>query len=255
MAQKKPNKKPMASKKAMRAATRLFAVGACAEIYLLTVYDCFVNGTISQVLAWSNVYLPILGWMGLAMVIAGLALMFAVKTDKPKVAAAARILIGAGVFLSVTTPLALTWYGTAIPVLCVIVPAVMILGLLWYLYDRECVYALTILCGALLMLWACRKGLDSRTWSLAVRAAAVVCIAVIVAVVLVLRKVQANGGMLKDVRIMPYKAAYLPVYAAAGISVVLVAAGMVGAVIAYYAMWAAAAAIFGMAVYYTVQQL
>ena len=77
----------------------------------------------------------------------------------------------------------------------------------------------------------------------------------IAGLVLVLRKAQANDGILKGVRVLPYKAVYLPIYVAAGISAVLVAAGMVSVVIAYYAMWAAAAAIFAMAVYYTVKQL
>ena len=66
---KKPNQKKSAEKKnkAMSAATRIFAAGACAEIYLLAVYRYYVRGTANQMLTWHNRYLPALPWIGAAV--------------------------------------------------------------------------------------------------------------------------------------------------------------------------------------------
>jgi hypothetical protein len=73
--------------------------------------------------------------------------------------------------------------------------------------------------------------------------------------VLVLRKAQKTGGTVKEVRILPENADYQPIWLAAGVSVALLAVGLVSVTLAYYALWAAALLIFAMAVYYTVQQL
>ena len=253
----KPNKKTAAGKKgkAMSATTKLFLGGTCAEIYLLTVYRCYVDGTVKQLLSWHELYLPMLSWVGLAMLVTGLVLLYAGRRDCAKKKAAAQILVTAGVFLAVTSPMILTWYDDVLTPLCVIVPAAMILGILWHLYDRECVYGLAILCGTLMMLWLCRKGVGVAARSTIVRALAAGWLAVLAAAALVLRKAQRSGGKVKGLRLLPADADYLPVYIAAGISAALVLAGMVSATLAYYAMWAAAVVVFAMAVYYTVQQL
>ena len=112
-----------------------------------------------------------------------------------------------------------------------------------------------ILCSAVAMLWLCRKGVNVASRSTIVRALAVVWLAVAAVVTLVLRKSQSSGGTVKGIRILPSNADYLPIYIAVGLSAAFVLVGMLSATLAYYAMWAAAVAIFAMAVYYTVQQL
>lgn len=253
----KPNKKANTGKKGkpMSATTKLFLAGSFAEIYLLTVYRYYVRGTADQMLAWHRVYLPALPWIGLAMLAIGLVLLYVGSRDCAKKKAAASILVAAGVFLAVTTPMIRVWYDGALTPLCVIVPAAMILGILWHLYDRECVYGLAILCGTLMMLWLCRKGVNAAAQSTTVRALAAGWLAVLAAAALVLRKAQRSGGKVKGLRLLPADADYLPVYIAVGVSAALVLAGMVSATLAYYAMWAAAVVVFAMAVYYTVQQL
>lgn len=252
---KKPNRKPADGKKTMSVTTKFFLAGTCAEIYLLMIYHYYVRGTVSQLLSWHETYLPALMWVGLAMLAAGIVLLNVGCKDCEKKNAAAKILVGAGVFAAVVSPMVLKWYDAALTPLCVVVPVVMILGILWHLYDRECVYALIILCSAVAVIWLCRKGVSVASRVVIVRAVAVVWLAAAAAIALLLRKLQAASGVLKGVKILSANADYLPIYVALAVAVVLVLAGMLSAVLAYYAMWAAAVAIFAMAVYYTVQQL
>jgi hypothetical protein len=251
------NKKKSAGKNnpAMKIATRIFAAGACAEIWLLAVYRYYVRGSIGEVLAWHQKYLPALPWVGLAMVVIGLLLLFVGKKDCAKKTAAARILVGAGVFVAVTTPLIRVWYTTALTPLCVLVPGLMILGIAWCLYDRECVYALAVLCSAAMMLWICRECLPVPARQMIGRGLAVAWLVVAAAAALLLKQVRRADGMFREMRLLPVSANYALIYVALGVSAVLVVAGMLGAVLAYYALWVAAVAIFAVAVYYTVQQL
>ncbi len=256
MAQKSNKRKNAGKKnKAMGAATKIFTAGACAEIYLLAVYRYYVRGTVNQVLTWHNRYLPALPWIGAALVALGLVLLFAGRKDCEKKTMAACILVGAGVFAAVTAPMIRAWYTSALTPLCIVVPGIMILGIAWFLYDRECVYALMALCGAALILWLCRECLPVPAQRTAVRVLAVFWLALSAAAAVFVKKLHDANGKFRDTRLLPESADYLLLYAAIGISATLVLAGMFTPVLAYYAMWAAAVAIFAIAVYYTVQQL
>ena len=79
-----------------------------------------------------------------------------------------------------------------------------------------------------------------------------VCV-VIYLVLLVVLVVLAKNGKLN--KLLPPKADKLPVYAACGLSVLALLASLLGGSISYYAMWALAAVVFALAVYYTVKQL
>lgn len=56
-------------------------------------------------------------------------------------------------------------------------------------------------------------------------------------------------------KLLPAKADPLPVYVACGLSAVAMAVALISTTTAYYAMWALAMVVFGLAVYYTVKQL
>ncbi len=56
-------------------------------------------------------------------------------------------------------------------------------------------------------------------------------------------------------KILPPKADKLSVYAACGLSGLALLASLLGTGVSYYAMWALAAVVFALAVYYTVKQL
>ena len=46
------------------------------------------------------------------------------------------------------------WNMATLSFLSIVVPVIMILGILWALYDRECALALTVLGASLFVLWA-----------------------------------------------------------------------------------------------------
>ena len=82
--------------------------------------------------------------------------------------------------------------------------------------------------------------------------AAKVCV-VIYLVVLAAAAYLAKAGKLS--RILPPKADKLPVYVSCGLSALALLASFLGTGVSYYAMWALAAVVFALAVYYTVKQL
>ena len=144
---------------------------------------------------------------------------------------------------------------SALTFLCVVVPVVMLLGILWNLYDRECSWSLTILGASLIALWVCRRVLDSIFLGTYVRIAAVVYIVVLIVAAFLTNKADKNGGKLGNLQVLTAGADPMPIYAACGLSVVALAIALFSSTIAYYAMWALAIVVFALAVYYTVKQL
>ena len=207
--------KPVKRNEPMHNALKFFLAGCVAEIYLLVIRRFYVNGTANELLA-CDAALPYLG---------GSAWMIR------------------------------TFYDSALTFLCVVVPVVMLLGILWNLYDRECSWSLTILGASLIALWVCRRVLDSIFLGTYVRIAAVVYIVVLIVAAFLTNKADKNGGKLGNLQVLTAGADPMPIYAACGLSVVALAIALFSSTIAYYAMWALAIVVFALAVYYTVKQL
>jgi hypothetical protein len=244
---KNPNSKskPVKREEPMNGAMKFFLAGCVAELYLLIVRRFYVNGTLEQVVAWDD-YLVVLGWIGVAVLALGAVLSFVWKSDRKK-----RIigwsLAGAGAFLGLSSFL-VHWNMSVLTLLSVVVPVVMLLGILWSLYDRECALSLTILGITLVALWVCHRVMNSIYLGSAVKAAAVIYM-VVLAVLALLIRLKKLGKLLPD------SADPLPVYVACGLSVLAMIAALVSTVAAYYATWILAIVVFGLAVYYTVKQL
>ena len=246
---KNPNNKSKQGKRdtPMNGAMKLFLAGLVAELYLLIVRRFYIQGNAVQQIAWYDIYLKLLIIVGAVVLAAGVVLSILWKADKKK-----RIigwsLCGAGAFLALST--AMIWFlnAPAVTLLSTVVPVVMVLGILWSLYDRECACALTILGLSLIALWICRREMSSMFFGTYVKAAAVVYI-VLLAVIALLVK----SGKLR--RFLPANADPLPVYVACGLSAAAMLSALVNMTVAYYAMWALAIVVFALAVYYTVKQL
>lgn len=248
------NPKSMKHNEPMNGAMKLFLAGCVAELYLLVIRRFYVSGTAQQLLA-CYAALPYIIFGGLAVLVVGLLVALSGK-KKPAQARLGWWIFGTGAFLSLSALLVRTLGGSALTVLCVVVPMVMLLGILWKLYDRECAWSLTILAVSLVVLWICRHLLGGGTTLGKVALAGAVVYLVLLAVAAYLtRKVDQSGGLLGKVRILPTTADALPIYAACGLSFVAVAIAIFNTAIAYYAMWALALVVFILAVYYTVKQL
>ena len=229
----------------MTGAMKFFLAGCVAELYLLIIRRFYVNGTLEQAVAWDT-YLTVFAGAGAVVLAVGLLLSFFWKTDKKKRVIGWSV-TGAGLFLAAAS-LLVRWNMATLTLLTVVVPVVILLGVLWSLYDRECALSLTILGVSLIALWICRKQLSSMYLGTYVKIFVVVYIVVLIAVALLTKQ-----GKLK--KLLPASADPLPVYVACGLSAVAMLGALFNTVVAYYAMWALAIVVFGLAVYYTVKQL
>lgn len=227
----------------MNTAMKIFLAGCAAELYLLIVRRYYIRGDALQQIAWYDHYLKYVIALGCAALLGGAALAYLWREKREK-RPLGWGLAGAGVFLAVSSGLVL-WNMNTITFLSVVVPVVMLLGILWKLYDRECAVSLTVLGAALILVWLCRRVFSM---SAAVKGLAVLYLVVLIAAAVLLRR-----GKLE--KLMPAKADPLPVYAACGLSVAALAVALVSRTAAYYAMWGLAIVVFGLAVYYTVKQL
>ena len=176
---KNPNSKakPVKRDEPMTSAMKFFLCGCVAELYLLVVRRFYINGTLEQVVAWDS-YLNYLLYVGIGVAVLG-AILSAVWHKLPKRRAIGWGVLAAGVFLAVANYLIRAYVAAAVTLLCVIVPVVMLLGILWSLYDRECAWSLTILGASLILLWICRREMNSMYLGTTVKVLAVIYIILI----------------------------------------------------------------------------
>ena len=246
---KNPNskaKKPVKRDEPMTGAMKFFALGCIAELFLMIVRRYYVNGYAEQQIAWYDVYLKNLILVGVAVLVVGFVLSYLWRRNK-KTRFYGWAIAGLGAFVAAASALVL-WNMSSLTFLSTLVPVIMVLGIVWNLYDRECALSLTLLGISLFMLWVCRRQLTSIYLGTIVKVAVVALIVALI-VIAVLTK---QGKLTK---LLSAKSQPTPVYVACGLSVLALAASLLSTVVAYYAMWALAIVVFGLAVYYTVKQL
>ena len=245
---KHPNSKSKQVKRdePMTGAMKFFLAGCVAELYLLIIRRFYVKSPDIVKILWYDRYLWVLLGVGAAILVAGVVGGLLLRGDKKK-RTIAWCVAAAGAFLGGAAGL-IRWNASTLTLLTVVVPVVMVLGVLWNLYDRECALSLTILGASLIALWICRKQMYSVYLGTYVKIFAVVYILVLIAVALLTKQ-----GKLK--KLLPASADPLPVYVACGLSAVAMLGTLFSSIVAYYAMWALAIVVFGLAVYYTVKQL
>ena len=244
---KNPNSKskPVKKDEPMNGALKFFLTGCVAELYLLVVRRCYINGTAEQQIAWYDNYLKVFISVGAAILVLGLILTYLWRQKKNQ--DLSWYISGLGAFVAISSALIL-WNMSVLSPLSVIVPVMMLLRILWSLYDRECALSLTILGISLIALWICRRQISSMYVGTYVKILTVVYILVLIVFALLLKQ-----GKL--VKLLPAKADPLPVYVACVLSVVAILSVLLSTTIAYYSMWGLAIVVFGLAVYYTVKQL
>lgn len=236
---KKPIKKSSRYDGPMTAGMKFFLAGCVAELYLLVIRRFYVNGTIDQMLAWHE-HLLLLVALGMAALTVGLVLMNRAKENKAK-KELAWYFLGGGAFVAIASGL-IRHNMSVLSILTTLVPVVLVIDVLWWLFDRDSALSLTALAAALVCVWLLR-----RSGGMGAKAVAAAVILALAAMVLLVKQ----GKLKKPVSAEGQKLILSScVIAAAGI-----AAALVSSTVAYYAMWALAAVLFCTAVYYTVKQL
>ena len=240
------SKKPVKRDDSMIGAMKFFVVGCIAELYLMIVRRCYVNGYAEQQIAWYDVYLKNLILAGAAVLAVGAVLSYLWRQDKKKRFFGWAV-AGLGAFLAASSALIL-WNMSSLTLLSTLVPIVMVLGIVWNLYDRECAFSLTLLGVSLFVLWICRRQLTSIYLGTIVKVVVIAAIAALIAIAVLTKLGKLN-------KLLSAKSQPTAIYVACILSVVALAASLLSTVVAYYAMWVLAIVVFGLAVYYTVKQL
>ena len=185
---KNPKSKSKAIKKdePMNGAMKFFLAGCVAELYLLIVRRFYVNGSAEQQIAWFDSYLKRFIGAGVVVLAIGLVLAYLWRQAKAKRELSCYV-AGLGAFVALSSTLVL-WNMSALSPLSVIVPVVMVLGILWSLYDRECALSLTILCVSLIALWICRRQVSSMYLGTYVKVLAVAYIVVLAVIAFLVKQ-------------------------------------------------------------------
>ena len=258
MPEKKHAAKPSQIKKTAAApissALKYFLEGCVAEFYLLVVRRYYVNGTAEQLIVWDSV-LQVLLYIGLGLLAIGIIMAVIWRKRADWKYGAAQVAMSSGAFLAVGNWVIRTVYPNGSMILCVLVPAVMLLGVLWMLYARECFYALSVLGSGILAVWICRHGENSVYWKTFVSAGAAVYLVLLAATAFVAYRTERNHGSFGPFRFLPTDADYLVIYASCILSAAATVVSLVSVAIAYYALWVLGLVIFALAVYYTVREL
>lgn len=242
-----PNRKskPVKKNDSMNGAMDFFMGGCIGELFLLIVRREYLEGSVDKMIAWYDHYLGYLIIAGLAVLALGAVLAVLWKASKAKFRIGMTVAV-AGAFVAFASFL-IRWNMSSLTLLMVAVPVAMLLCIIWCLYDRECALALTVLAVSLIAVWLCRR-IAGGTLAVMLKAGVAVWIVLLI-VLIFMTKAK------KLAKLLPAKADPLPIYVASGLSIVALAAALISSSIAYYAMWALAAVVFALAVYYTVKQL
>ncbi|MBR2894391.1 MAG: hypothetical protein IKC03_01860 [Oscillospiraceae bacterium] len=238
--------------KALQQIFNVFLTGLAAECYLLIVYRGYIAGTIDSLLVWDKI-LRISVWLGLFLMLGGLAAVAWKRNDK-KIHKAAMIATALGGFFTVSGWIMSRFFNTGVVAMCTIVPVVTVLGLVFFLYQRECFANTALLAASLFAVWVCDKGLDG-SWKTLVLIGTI-AIAILVAVAaLIVRKLQNNNGQFRDIQVFSENCDYRVIYAVCGVCVAAILAVLAMPSSAFYLTWALVIALFAVLAYYTTKMM
>ena len=185
-----------------RAITVLMA-GVIAEFYLLMVNNYYVKGGVGQVLTMMTV-LQVIDYIGCALFGAGLV-VWLMRKKCTRFAPAAPWLLCIGFFFAVSSILMLKVYPQGTTMMCVIVPVVMLIGIVFLLYPREFSVQAVGLTASLMAMYLIHRGSGSDTWGGIVTGCSILAICVVAVLGVAVFKAGKNDGKLKklgDLRIV-----------------------------------------------------
>lgn len=230
----------------------VFLAGLAAECVLFLVYRCYVGGSVQSFLVWDDI-LNVMIWVGLGAFLGGI-ITAVVKKNDAKIRKIGLIAGFSSLFLSIVSFIS-TWFSdTGVTALCIMVPVVTILGLVYFLYQRECFVSTTLLAGTLFTNWVCGKGLGGY-WATLVTVCAlavVVGLAVLMALVAMIRK---NDGKLREIRIFPSGCDYRVIFAVGLVCIAAILLAVFVPSLTFYLTWALVIVLFAELAFYTTKMM
>ena len=158
--------------------------------------------------------------------------------------------------LGISSALVVRFGHSAMGLLYVLVPAGAVLALVYYLYQKEFFFSACGIGVGLLGLWLVRKNIG--THDLLVSVYMVLGVLFLLALAVLMLRLKKTGGVLafkgKAVELLGKQSNFLLVIASSLVSLLVMLAGLVlGAMVAFYLMFALLAWLFLLLVYYTVK--
>ncbi|MBE7003869.1 MAG: hypothetical protein E7425_06240 [Ruminococcaceae bacterium] len=234
----------------MNRAVVLLITGLVAEWYLLMADRYYARGTVTQMLGWYD-YFGVMRWAALGVFAVGVALLM-MRAQKRWTKWLGGALAVVGAFLSFTSFAMRHYFPTSVTVLCVLVPVLLILGIIYLFYQTEFSMQATALAMALFALV-----LLSRSGTTMVKVCAVLAILGCAALLAVTLSLKKNGGKLvlkgRDLRLFPASMDYRVTLCVLAACIVLVVLAFAVPAVAFYATWVLAVGAFVLAVYYTIK--
>lgn len=238
------------SERNMNRAVILLTAGLVAEWYLLMVDRYYARGTISQLLAWYD-FLGVMRWVGLAVLAAGVALLV-LRARKSWFARLGGAFAVCGGFFAFTSFAMRHVYPTSVTVMCVLVPVLLVLGIVFLFYQAEFFVQSTALAmglGAAVLL--------SRSGTTLVKACSILSLLGICAIIALVLLLKNSGGVWKhgdkQTSVFSSSTDYRLTLGVPALCLALVAVSLAVPSVAFYAIWVLAAAAFALAVYYTIK--
>ncbi len=160
---------------------------------------------------------------------------------------------GAGAFFLVSSWVVTHFFsnGTGVIAMCILVPIVVVLALVYLLYQHECALSTVMLSGAMFSVWLRSASANSSIWRLPVMIGCIAAAAVVVAVLFLVFRVQKDGGKLLGVQVFSSECDYRVLYGVLGIAAAALLLAAAVSVTAYYLLWALAVLLFAELVFYT----
>lgn len=232
---------------------RLFLLGIVAEGLLFFFNDFYINGT-AQSLVGIYYGLPYASAAGFVLMVVGLALLWKKRNVSPVTRKVYGWIAGLGAFVGFCSLVLRLLYPTGGTYLCLLVPILTVLGMVYLLFQREFFLVAVILSGALFTVWVCRKGIGTANWNGKVLVGGILVLAGLAALAALTAKVQKQGGRwigTYKVRLLPEDCDYRMLYLAYALAFVAILLAMLVVGTTYYSMWVLGIALFAFAVYYT----
>lgn len=254
------NKKPISQKRAdkekqdNRVLNRIyyvFLLGLAAECYLFLVYRGYSWGSVQSMLVWHKI-LTVLTWAGLAALVGGAAVGIAKREDR-KLRRIMTWTAGAGAFFFVSSWIITHFFTNAFGTIamCIMVPILAVLALIYLLYQHECALSAAMLAGALFSVWLRGASSQSDIWRIPVIVGCVVVVVGLAAVLFLTNQARKNEGKLWGVRVFSTECDYRILFAGLAVAAAAVLLAAIVPAISYYLMWALGVVLFAELVYYT----
>lgn len=231
----------------------LLGILTVAEIYFLMCYRFLVQGTFRTVAVMSDV-VGVVSWIGLAVLVLGVVLAVVRRGKKYFHASIWLALFGAVLFVGGRLMLAIYPAGTT--VMCVAVPLLAVAGFVFYLYQREFFCTGLGLGAAIFGMWFLRRAVGSASFGGTYGIVVAVLLVLILALLALTVVIGRNGGRWGKGeaarKVFSGTTNYTIAYVVLAASAVCLLAAAFAPAAALYLMWAGIAALFILAVYYTV---